>query len=430
MLFLLVGLLSVIMASAQADPVDEIIQEEMKRQNIPGASVAILRKGKIVKAKGYGYADLENRVPATPQTVYQIGSVTKQFTAIAILMLAEAGKLKIDDPVVQYLPDAPPAWKPVTLRQMLTHTSGIVPNFPETQNEWRSPITPAQLLQSVHDTPLQFEPGSKWDYCNTAYFALGLVVEKVSGKSYAEFLTERIFKPLGMSETRLNDVNAIFAHRAAGYTQTENGLTNAEMVHPSWPFAAGALVSTVTDLARWDAALRGERLVKAETLQEAWKPVRLTDGSTAPYGFGWALDNRYRRMVHHGGGIPGFTSYILRFPDEDLTVILLCNQMVDTGMIARRIALRQLPAPKDARRITFRLNGHDKAQSVAVAGSFNEWTPTYMKRASGGWEVTVTVAPGRQPYKFIVDGEWITDPSNPETEKDGEFTNSVRIVSR
>src|SRR6185503_5682934 len=208
-------------------------------------------------------ADVELNAPATENTVYQWASVSKQFTATAIMLLAQDGKLKLEDSISRHYPDSPSTWKDVTIRHLLTHTSGIksytsLPNF---FKSIRKDYEPDELIGLVKDLPLDFEPGEKWEYCNTGYYLLGLVIEKVSGKSYAQFLKERIFDPLKMSTARLNHQFEIIANRATGYDNRSNGLWRSEFVSPTQPFAAGALVGTVLDLAKWDAALYGHELL-------------------------------------------------------------------------------------------------------------------------------------------------------------------------
>lgn len=339
--FLAVAITGLLVTSLQADSIDNYIERQLKQQNVPGLSLAVVRAGKVQKAKGYGLADVELNAPATENTVYQWASVSKQFTATAIMLLAQDGKLKISDPISKHYPDAPSAWKNVTIRHLLTHTSGIksytsLPNFFRTI---RKDYDPDELIGLVKDLPLEFEPGEKWDYCNTGYYLLGLIIEKVSGKSYAEFLKERIFAPLKMNTARLNHQFELISNRATGYDNRSNSLWRSEFVSPTQPYAAGALVGTVLDMAKWDAALYGTALLPTGTLEEMWTPVKLADGKTAPYGYGWQTgDIRGHRFVGHGGGIHGFSTYILRLPDDQLTVIVLMNAGGAPELVARGVA--------------------------------------------------------------------------------------------
>ncbi|GAB4465285.1 MAG: hypothetical protein OHK0029_35830 [Armatimonadaceae bacterium] len=330
-----------------ADPVDDLVRAEMEKRQIPGLSLAVVRDGKVIKAQGYGFANLEHRVPADADTVYQLASVTKQFTSAAVMMLVEEGKIKLDGSISEYLPNLPEAWKAVTVRHLLNHTSGIksytgVDAFKETL---RKDYTPEELLGLVRDIPLEFAPGTEHRYNNTGYYLLGMLIEKVSGKSYGEFLKERIFDPLGMNDTRVNDHSVIVSRRAAGYMPTPQGIRNAEYVSPTQPYAAGALLSTINDMVKWNAALGTDKLLQPESWKAVWSPTKLTDGKTVDYGFGWEVATiRGHRRIAHSGGIPGFNSYIMRLPDDNLSVIVLTNsEGANPETIAMKIAETYLP---------------------------------------------------------------------------------------
>jgi D-alanyl-D-alanine carboxypeptidase len=330
--FLASALAAVALPQARPD-VDAFVEKEMARQKTPGVSIAIVQDGKIVYSKGYGLADVENKVPAAPETVYQIGSVTKQFTSMIVMMLEAEGKLKISEPVRSYMPELPESWKDVTLRHLLTHTSGIksYTAVPEFGKKMRDPIDGKGFLEWIGPMPLDTKPGEKWEYNNSAYFVLGLLIEKLEGKPYREVLKKRILEPLGMTHTDMNDPSDIVPHRAHGYSPVLT-LTNALYIDMSWPYAAGSMISTVEDLAKWDAALYGEKLVKRAAFDQMWTPVKLNSGSDYPYGFGWALGSvNGTKVVEHGGGIPGFTSMITRFPEKKLTVIVLSNALPFAG---------------------------------------------------------------------------------------------------
>ncbi len=331
-----------------ASTVDRMIEDEMKNRHIPGASVAVVLDGSPILAKGYGYANVELKAPATDATVYQLASVTKQFTATAVMLLIEDGKLKLEDKISSILTDLPKAWQDVTVLQLLTHTSGIksytsVGNF---MAQARKDFKRQEILDLVAKEPLEFTPGSKWNYSNTGYFLLGLVIEKASGKTYEEFLTERIFKPLEMTQTRLNDLHAIIPERAQGYTHGGKGLKNGEYVSPTQPYSAGALVSSIKDMIKWDAALAGERILKKPALERMWEPIKLSSGKAADYGLGWGVGKvNDRRFVGHGGGIPGFSTQINRYLDDNLTVIVLMNtDSASAGSLANKIAAVYVPA--------------------------------------------------------------------------------------
>ena len=251
-------------AVSQAAAVDAGVEKAMQTRQFPAASIAVVKDGTVVLAKGYGHSDVGKSIKATEQTVYQLASVTKPFTAMAILMLVEDGKLSLDGKITEILSGLPVAWAPVTVRHLLTHTSGIrsyTDVFGEKKVADSQVFTADQILALVKDAPLAFTPGEKYAYCNTGYYLLGMIVEKASGKPYATFLADRIFTPLGMTSTSLDDYADARPQRAKGYC-TSNGQTKtAEHTHPTQPFSAGALVSTVVDLARWDAALAARKLL-------------------------------------------------------------------------------------------------------------------------------------------------------------------------
>lgn len=361
-------LLTAAAATARADAVDTFLKAEMSRRHIPGISVVVVRDGKVIKAKGYGRANVETGAPATPDTVYELASVTKQFTATAVMMLVEEGRVKLEESILTYLPDLPEAWKPVTVRHLLNHTSGIrsYTSLPAFLANLRKDYTQAELIRLVAGYPLDFPPGERFVYNNTGYFLLGMLIEKVSGKSYEEFLKERIFQPLGMTATRLNNRRAVIPNRAAGYDWAQNQLRNAEYLSPTQPFSAGALVSSVRDMAKWDAALNGERLLKRSTLEQMWQPSRLADGKTHGYGFGWAIyDYQGQKVVGHGGGIPGFSTCIARFPEHKLTVTLLANLSgVDSARLAHGVAARYIPALAEAEKRAERARAEEAKKSA------------------------------------------------------------------
>ncbi len=321
---------------ARSDEVDEYVKARMRNLHIPGASLAVVRDGQIVKAQGYGIADLELNAPATKATVYEIGSNTKQFTAAAVMMLVEEGKVSLDDAITKYFPEAPETWGRITVRHLLSHTSGIqnhvaVPGYMGIfKTDLLLETTPPrdELLEMFFKLPLEFQPGETWAYDNTGYYLLGIIVEKASGMSFWQFLDERIFKPLSMTATRNTDPRPVVPNRASGYEWVNNAFENRPVLIPAIGFSAGSLLSTAEDMARWDAALSTEKVLKKASLETMWAPARTNDGTAASfnYGFGWFVDTYHgRRLVQHSGGTPGFSSTIYRFMDDRLTVILLTN---------------------------------------------------------------------------------------------------------
>jgi len=284
--------------------------------------VLVAHGDEVIFSKAYGSANLEWDVPNTPDTKFRLGSLTKQFTAAAVLLLEERGKVKLDDPIKTYYPDAPPAWDAITLRHLLGHTSGI-PNYTATPDFGRMSAThstPADLVQRVANLPLEFQPGAQMRYSNTGYVLLGMVIEKASGGGYAAFLKQNLFDPLGMKDTGY-DVNAlVLPKRASGYTPGPNGIANAIYVDMTTPFSAGGLYSTAADLLRWERALFGGKVVSPASFE------KMTTQGKGNYGMGLFIEvDAGHRVIGHGGGIPGFNSRLAHFPDSDITVVALSN---------------------------------------------------------------------------------------------------------
>lgn len=319
--------------------IDDFIRAEMQTQKIPGMAVAVVKDGKIMLARGYGLANVEHQVPVKPETIFQSGSTGKQFTATAVMMLVEEGKLSLDDKIAKYFPDAPDTWSNITIRHLLSHTSGMT-DYPR-DFDLRRDYTEDELYQRIKPIPLAFQPGEKWSYSNLAYVMLGIVIHKVSGKFYGDFLQERVFKPLEMTTARIISETDIVPNRAAGYRVVNGQLKNQDWVSPTLNTTAdGALYLTVYDMAKWDAALYTERLLKKSSLEQMWTPVKLNDGKTHQYGFGWAVGEvRGHRIVEHGGAWQGFKAHISRYVDDKLTVIVFANQIgANQTKLARGVA--------------------------------------------------------------------------------------------
>jgi len=299
--------------------------EQIVQSYVPGkfmGTVLVAQDGKIVLDKGYGFANVEWDIPNTPTTKFRLGSLTKQFTAASILLLEERGKLKIDDPVKKYMADAPAAWDKITIFHLLTHTSGIpsFTGFADYNSRETQAMTPEKLVEWFRDKPLEFEPGTKWNYSNSGYVLLGYLIEKISGQSYSEFLQQNIFTPLGMKDSGYDSNSAIIAHRAAGYAPGKSGPVNAGFVHMSIPFSAGALYSTTEDLLRWEQGLFGGKVLKAESLAKMTTPFK------QDYAFGLGVStNDGHKMIAHDGGIQGFNTFLGYFPDDKLVVAVLAN---------------------------------------------------------------------------------------------------------
>jgi CubicO group peptidase (beta-lactamase class C family) len=300
---------------------EQVIQSYVDGKKFMG-TVLVAQNGKILLDKGYGSANLEWNIPDSPSTKFRIGSMTKQFTAAAILLLEERGKLKTDDLIKKYMPDAPAAWDKITIFNLLTHTSGIpsFTSFPDYRSTEATPTTPEKLVERFRDKPLDFQPGEKWDYSNSGYVLLGYLLEKISGQTYKEFIQENIFKPLGMNDSGYDSNSAIIPHRASGYTPTPNGPVNAGYIDMTIPFSAGALYSTTDDLLRWEQGLFGGKVLSAASLKKMTTPFK------NDYAFGLGVrSDKGHTVIEHGGGIEGFNTQMSYFPEDKLTVIVLSN---------------------------------------------------------------------------------------------------------
>ena len=305
--------------------VDAYIKSEMQKQQIPGVAVGVMRNGTIILAKGYGFANVEHQVPVTPLTIFQSGSMGKQFTATAIMMLVEEGKLSLDDSIAKYFPGAPATWDKITVRHLLTHTGGMT-DYPS-DFDFRRDYTESEMLEKIKLVPLAFQPGEKWSYSNLGYVTLGILINKVSGQFYGDFLRDRVFKPLGMTTARVISEEDIVPHRAAGYRLVQGQLKNQSWVAPSLNTTAdGALYLNLYDMAKWDGALYTEKLLKRSSLDQMWTQVKLNSGTNEKYGFGWRVDAvRGHRIVEHGGSWQGFKSQISRYVDDKLTIVVFAN---------------------------------------------------------------------------------------------------------
>jgi CubicO group peptidase (beta-lactamase class C family) len=334
--------------------VDEFVNSELRAQHIPGVALAVVRDGRIILAAGYGMANVELGVPTKPESIFQTGSVGKQFTATAVMMLVEEGKVGLDDKISKYFPDSPPTWKEITVRHLLTHTSGI-PDYTEGKSgggiNMRTDYTEEELVKKIAGLPLDFQPGEKWSYSNSGYLILGVLIHHVSGEFYGNFLQGRVFQPLQMTSTRIISEADIIPNRSAGYRLVKGELKNQEWVSPSLNTTAdGALYTNVLDLAKWDAALYTEKLLKKSSFDQMWTPVKLNSGKTSPYGFGWRVTEvNGHRLLEHGGAWQGFTMHILRYVDDKLTTIVMTN--LDSGhsnpsKIAQGVAALYVPALK------------------------------------------------------------------------------------
>jgi CubicO group peptidase (beta-lactamase class C family) len=304
-----------------ASRLEQVIQSALPGNRFMG-SVLVARGENVVLDKGYGYANVEWEVANSPTTRFRIGSITKQFTAAAILLLEERGRLSVDDPVRKHLPDAPSAWDKVTIFHLLTHTSGIpsFTSFPDYQSTMTLAVTTEKMVERFRDKPLEFAPGEKWNYSNSGYVLLGYLIERISGQPDAQFLQENIFKALGMTGSGYDSNADVIARRAAGYNLGPNGLVNARFIHMTIPHGAGALYSTTHDLLRWNQALFGGKVLSPASLKKMTTPFKNN------YGFGIGITTANGRTRYsHNGAINGFNSFLAYYPDSRVTVAVLAN---------------------------------------------------------------------------------------------------------
>jgi CubicO group peptidase (beta-lactamase class C family) len=305
---------------AQTSRLDEVVQYSVAGKKFMG-SVLIARDDSLLLDQGYGLADVDRKTPNTPATRFRIGSLTKQFTAVGILLLEERGKLRLDDPIKNYLPDAPAAWEKITFFHLLTHSSGIpdLTAFPEIAAAQQNPATPAELVAYFRDKPLEFQPGGNARYSNSGFILLGYLIEKISGQSYAEFLQKNIFDPLGMADTGYDSTAVAIAPRALGYATGSQGIVPAAYTDMTRPFSAGGLYSTTHDLLRWQRQLYEGKLLQPASLKKMTTPIKHGPGLGIGVGF------KPRKAYLHDGGIAGFESHLAYYPETKTSVIVLGN---------------------------------------------------------------------------------------------------------
>jgi CubicO group peptidase (beta-lactamase class C family) len=330
--------------------VDDYIRAEMDRQHIPGLSLAVVKVGKVQKSAAYGLANVETALPVRPETIFQIQSITKTFTASGVMLLVEQGKLGLDDKLTKYLEDLPESWNAVTIRHLLTHTSGIKDFINEPTVDMRKDLEPRDVIESLRERPLNFPTGEKYAYCNTGYHLLAMVIQKVTGKFWSDYLQETILDPLEMNDTRVISWSDVITNRAAGYLWVDGKLKNGRYIAPTiLGYAGGGFRSTALDLAKWDAALYSAKILKRATLEQMWTPGKLNNGSDTGYGLGWGIGKHrgHRLISHTGSHMTGFKSALARFVDDQLTVIVLTNQREANQMnIATGVAAYYIPKLK------------------------------------------------------------------------------------
>jgi CubicO group peptidase (beta-lactamase class C family) len=326
---LVIGLLQTRIADAQnsrSEEIDEFVRAEMQRQNVPGIAIGIVQNGDTIKAQGYGYANVEHRVPVNADTIFQSGSLGKQFTATSIMSLVEDGKLALTDPLTKFFPAAPETWQSITLYHLLTHTSGI-PEYANGKLDYRKDYTEDELAQLATGLLLEFPAGSRWHYSNTGYVLLGIIISNVSNEFHGDVLIQRVLKPVGMNTARIISEADVIPNRAGGYRLVNGVLKNQEWVSPTLNTTAdGCLYFSVRDMIAWDSAIRARAVLKPESWSRMFQPVRLNNGENYPYGFGWFLDTRGGYPLHHHrGSWQGFMTQFSRFIGDDLSIVVLLN---------------------------------------------------------------------------------------------------------
>lgn len=372
------------------DRVDRFVRTEMERQKIPGIAVAIVSGGKTVMARGFGYANVEHKVPARAETIFQSGSLGKQFTAAAVMLLVEEGKLSLSDSITKFLPEAPRSWRPITIRHLLTHTSGI-PDYTAQTVDFRRDYTDDELARLATGLDLEFAAGSRWNYSNTGYLLLGIIIKRASGSFYGDILAQRVFAPLGMKTTRVISEEDIVPNRAAGYRLVKGELKNQEWVAPRLNTTAdGALYFSVLDLIAWDRGLRSKAVLRPESWAQVYEPVRLNSGRSYPYGFGWSLGEvAGHKVQRHSGSWQGFKTVLARYIEDDLTIAVLANlaeaepeKFVDgiAAILNPRLAEPELsPIPEREPQVQARL------ESLLAAASDEELTPDQFAYVRSGF---------------------------------------------
>jgi CubicO group peptidase (beta-lactamase class C family) len=348
--------------SPDSSALEKLLNETFPADS-PGAAVLVVHNDAVLFRKGFGMANLELKVPVDPEQVFRVGSITKQFTAVAILQLVQAGKIKLDDDISTYVPDFPSVGHKVTIAQLLNQTSGL-PSYTDEKTwftTWRQDLKPSDLLAFTKGKPPLFTPGTDWAYSNTNYILLGEVVAKVSGESYASYVQTKLLGPAGMQRSQFDNADDVIPGRASGYAVAgPKKWKNAAYLSMTHPYAAGALVSTVDDLWKWDKALSGGSLIDLKLLAQAYSDTVLPDGRSTGYGYGWQIGTFGRlKTVEHGGGINGFSAYEMKVPDAGLYVAILSNNegagaLVGTGALAFRVAKAVLGDPSDAKPVTIR----------------------------------------------------------------------------
>lgn len=417
-------------AQNQGKQIDHYITEKYQN-DAPGVAVLVAKNGKIIYDKAFGKANLELNVPMSTNDVFEVGSITKQFTAAAILMLAEEGKLSVHDEITRFLPDYPTHGHKITIHHLLTHTSGIKDaiGVDSIVNKYmRTDMKPLEFIDKFKNLPPDFAPGEKYKYNNTGYFILGYIIEKASGMTYPEFIEKEIFKPLGMEHSYYCSNTKLIRNRASGYTKTKDGFENAPFLSMTLPYAAGGIMSSVHDLLIWNRAMKGNYLLSKKSREMAFTNYTTNDGKKINYGYGWGIGKlRGSNMIEHGGSIFGYKSMALWLPDEDIFVSMLSNRDdfapdPTTYKIAAWLIGKPFPEPDPTIKITAdyakRITGVYEFEDGSVRHIIYENGQLYSQRKGSG---RFKIAPCKENY-FVFDGSTATLRFNIGKEKtEAEF---------
>jgi CubicO group peptidase (beta-lactamase class C family) len=414
---LLLGALATATAGAQdarslTQYIDSVANAAVTEQRTAGVSVAVAKNGRTIVAKGYGFADLENDVPATAETVYRIGSITKQFTSAAIMRLMEQGKLSLDDTLQKFLPQVPTQGNRVTVRHLLNHTSGIrsyTSLGPKWQRVVRLDLVPDSLATLFANEPFDFKPGDAYRYNNSGYFLLGMIIEKLSGKSYGQYLQDEFFTPLGLKSTVYCEQAPLIKRRAQGY-QPRPGVpfVNAEPLSMTQPYAAGSLCSTVTDLVTWTLALSSGKVVSPASYALMTTPGTLNDGKPITYGFGLGTGAvRGHRQVSHNGGINGFVSEVHHYPDDSVVTVVLTNTSALAAVDIERFVARRALGVKDIPAVPIEASALER-----LVGSYRVGNATQRVFVDGG--KLRMQSPGGPPFtlRHVGSGRFVRDDND------------------
>ncbi|MFK7749134.1 MAG: serine hydrolase [Kordia sp.] len=367
-------------AQSMETQIDQLMNDQYQKDNF-GATILVSKEGKVIFRKAYGKANAELDIDVIPESVFEIGSITKQFTAVGILMLLEEGKLSLDDEITKFIPDYPTQDTKITIHHLLTHTSGIksYTSIPSLRDFARKDLSVTELIDAFKNEPMDFKPNEEFRYNNSGYVLLGYIIEKISGVSYEEFIQKRIFDKLKMTTSYYGSKSKIIKNRAYGYQERENEFKNADYISMTIPYAAGSIMSTVDDLLKWNTAIRNHKLISKESTQKAFTNYKINNGNNINYGYGW-FTNRIKDVpvIEHGGGIFGYTTQGIYVPSENAYIIILTNcDCITPTDIAYKIAAITIGKPYAKVSDAIKLS-KEKLQKWVGAYKFDDGTTRFI----------------------------------------------------